>query len=168
MSLLGKAINPPLQPGAWTARADVVSADAEQLLEALTDPAAIARWAPVDFEVEGLAGGRLRAGSSERVSGTFAGVTTRFDVDVVRADREGLELTARGPVWLDVAYRFGEDVGCVTIEARVALHRRPGLGAQLLAAAVSALLNAGALGRALSQLQASLACELDAELAIAA
>src|SRR5438309_363825 len=48
-------------PGVWIARRDSV-ADAEQVLRALTVPELIARWAPVGFEVAGLAGGRLRAG----------------------------------------------------------------------------------------------------------
>jgi uncharacterized protein YndB with AHSA1/START domain len=45
----------------WTAQADL-SADADEVLLALTDPDLIARWAPVRFDVDGLAGGRLSAG----------------------------------------------------------------------------------------------------------
>ena len=154
-------------PGAWTARTDF-AADADQVLRALTVPALIARWAPVDFEVEGLAGGRLRAGARERVSGTIAGVRTAFDVEVTRADTRRLELTAQGPVGLEVSYAFTQRVGSVGVEARVAVSRGRGFTSQLLVAAVSAILNAGALSRALSRLEASLAPAGDEELAMAA
>src|SRR5438270_7175575 len=79
-------------PGVWIARRASV-ADAEQVLRALTVPELIARWAPVGFEVAGLAGGRLRAGTCERVSGTIAGITAAFDVEVSHADTRRLELT---------------------------------------------------------------------------
>jgi hypothetical protein len=147
----------------WTASSDLESAP-DEVLRALTDPAAIAKWARVTFEVDGLAGSRLRAGSRERVSGSIAGVRTTFEVEVSSADRERLELVARGPVSLDVIYRFEEHDAGVRVNAQVGIQRQRGLTAQVLRAAVGALLNAGVLGSALRRLEASLSAPLEADL----
>jgi hypothetical protein len=152
-----------LRADVWTASIDLESAP-DEVLRALTDPAAIAQWAPVTFEVDGLAGSRLRAGSRERVSGSIAGVRTTFEVEVRSADRERLELVARGPVWLDVRYRFEEHDAGVRVDAQVGIQRQRGLTAQVLRAAVGALLNAGVLGSALRRLEASLPGPLEADL----
>jgi hypothetical protein len=128
----------------WTASA-WLDDDRNRVLRALTDPAAIARCAPVSFEVDGLAGGRLAAGSRERVSGSIAGVGVTFDAEVRRADTNGLELVADGPISFDVTYRFIEHDDGVSVHARVGIRRRRGLSAQLLQAAAAALLNAGTL-----------------------
>src|SRR5690349_11897074 len=104
--LLLKSLAPPATgQDVWTAHARL-QAQPQQVLEALTDPALIARWAPVDFDVEGLAGGRLHAGSRERVSGAVAGMRATFEVEVTAADEHRFELVARGPVSFDVAYSF--------------------------------------------------------------
>lgn len=135
----------------WTA-STFVAAEPSEVLAALTDPERIARWAPVAFDIEQVDGERLRPGSHARVNGTLAGLGAGFEVEVSRADEQGLELLARGPVVLDVAYRF---FGCgegVVVQARVALRRRRGLTAQLLRVATAALLNSGALGGALGRL----------------
>ena len=145
----------------WTASIDL-RRDAEEVLRALTDPAAIAEWAPVSFEIDGLAESRLRAGSLERVSGSIAGIRTAFDVEVQSADRERLALVARGPVSLNVTYRFEEHDAGVRVNAQVGIQRQRGLTAQVLRAAVAALLNAGALGSALRRLEASLSAPRDA------
>ena len=42
----------------WTARVEL-HAEPDEVLRALTDPEMIAGWAPVAFDVEGLADGRL-------------------------------------------------------------------------------------------------------------
>jgi Polyketide cyclase / dehydrase and lipid transport len=147
----------------WTASIDLGS-DPDDVLRALTDPAAIAKWAPVSFEVDGLAGTRLRAGSRERVSGSIAGIRTTFEVEVRSADRKRLELVARGPVSLDVTYRFDERESGVRVDAQVGIRRQRGLTAQVLRAAVGALLNAGALGSALRRLEASLPARLESDL----
>jgi hypothetical protein len=139
----------------WRASANL-SADAEDVLTALTEPEAIATWAPVSFEVEGLAGARLEPGSQERVLGSLAGIGVAFDVEVHCADLDRLELTARGPVGLDVAYRFLEHADGVFVEATVRIIRQGGLTSQVLHGAVAAVLNAGALDRALRRLGASL------------
>jgi hypothetical protein len=143
------------EPEVWTASA-WLDDDPNGVLRALTDPAAIARWAPVNFEADGLAGGRLATGTRERVSGSIAGIGASFDVEVIRADTNGLELVADGPISLDVNYRFIEHDDGVSVHARVGIRRRRGLSAQLLQTAVAALLNAGALARALRKLEDSL------------
>src|SRR5262249_53620601 len=139
----------------WTASAWLDS-DLDGVLRALTDPAAIACWAPVRFEVDGLAAGRLAAGARERVSGSLAGIAAGFDVEVLRADARGLELVADGPISFDVDYSFTEHDDGVSVHVRVGIRRRRGLSAQLFQAAVVALLNAGALARALGKLEDAL------------
>jgi hypothetical protein len=161
MFLLRDNVEAPAEPDVWTARTTLRAAPVD-VLAALTDPALIAEWAPVRFEIDGLSGGCLRAGSHERVSGTIAGVKATFDVEVARADADGLELTARGPVSLDVRYSFRPQ-GCrVLVEASVAVRRQRGMTAQVLRAAVNALLSAGALGTALRRLDAALCPSLQA------
>jgi len=113
------------EPEAWTASANLQS-DLDAVLDALTDPSSIACWAPVSFQVEGLAGGRLRSGSRERVSGSIAGIRATYEVEVTRADRQRLELVAHGPVSLDVAYRFHRREDSVLVDARVAMRRQRG------------------------------------------
>ena len=158
MLLLGSSRS--TEKDVWTAQADL-SAAAEHVLLALTDPDLIASWAPVQFDLDGLAGGRLRAGCRERVRGSIAGMTTSFDIEVARADSDGLELVARGPVAFDVAYRFRPRFCGVRVEASVSLRRRGGFTAQLVRTAVASALNAGALGVALRRLDAAVTCELD-------
>lgn len=147
----------------WTATAYLRS-DVDEVLCALTKPESIADWAPVSFEVHGLAGTRLRAGSRERVSGSIAGIRATFEIEVTRADRQRLELVAHGPVSLEVAYSFSEHDAGVIVDAQVAIRRQRGVTAQVLRAAVGALLNAGALGTALRRLETSLSCPYETEL----
>lgn len=151
MLLLRNNTNEALEPDVWSASAEL-DAGAADVLEALTDPELIAEWAPVSFEIEGASAQPLRAGSHERVSGSIAGLTTRFDVEVARADTRRLELSARGPLSLDVAYAFRARGSRVLVEAHVAVHRRGGMRAHVLRAAVAALLRAGALDCALGHL----------------
>lgn len=150
----------------WTATAEL-DAEAEALLAALTDPDAIAAWAPVRFEVEGLAGERLSIGSRERVTGALAGMRATFDVEVHAADLDGLELTARGPVDMDVRYDFYAGGNGVIVDASVRLTARRGLQGQILGAAICALLNAGALRSALRRIEPSVAPQFDADLVAA-
>jgi hypothetical protein len=162
MLLLG----PKTDQDTWSARTRMC-AYAEDVLEALTDPNRIAEWAPISFEVEGLHGERLRAGSRAQVSGSLAGIGAAFDVEVHRADSSGLELVARGPVALDVSYRIRDHDDGVLVEVAVAVQRQRGLTAQLLRTALTALMNAGALRSALRRLETSLNCPLEAELVAA-
>lgn len=133
----------------WTATA-TAAARPEAILDVLTDPDAASRWAPVPFDVED--DGRLTAGSLARVSGRLAGRRVGFDVEVHSADASGLNLTATGPVELDVDYRLARTSAGAEVRASISLRPRRGLTSRLLAEATSALLNAGALHQALSRL----------------
>jgi hypothetical protein len=128
----------------WTTMTQT-NARPEQILEVLTDPDAIRSWAPIDFDVEDLDGVRLEAGGTARVSGKLAGVRVGFDVEVHAADEEGVELTAHGPIGLDVRYELVPVPGGSELTASIALRRGGGITGRLLSHATSALLSAGAL-----------------------
>ena len=135
----------------WTATT-TVEAPPEAVLDVLTDPGACARWAPVDFAVDQLGGGRLVAGSRPRVSGRLAGVEVGFDVEVLEAGQDRLVLNAAGPVALDVAYAIAAAEGGSEVRASVGVRPGRGIRGRLLAEATSALLSAGALHQALSRI----------------
>src|ERR1700759_2007495 len=82
-----------------------VTAPPTDVLALLTEPDAIARWAPVPFEVVALDGDRLQSGTRARGAGGVAGPSVAFDVDVLRASDDRLELVAQGPISIDVRYR---------------------------------------------------------------
>ncbi len=144
---------------AWHSNASVPGSPAD-ILELLTAPEAIARWAPVPFEVVALDGARLEPGSHARVVGRLAGRSVAFDVDVLRASDERLELVAEGPISIDVHYRLREAGTGSEIKASVAVEGR-GLLGRVLAKATEALLAGGALRVSLERL----ACELQPALA---
>ena len=74
----------------WHSNATVPGSPAD-ILAFLTEPEAIARWAPVPFEVLALDGDRLRSGSHARVAGHLAGRRVEFDVDAsVSVEGRGL------------------------------------------------------------------------------
>src|SRR3954454_15149292 len=153
-------------PEIWSARA-TVRGEVREVLAALTDPELIASWAPVGFELEDPDGCPLHAGSHERVCGSLAGVKAFFDVDVTCAEPGRLELVADGPLAMDVAYRFRQQGGRVVVDASVGLRRGGGLTGQILRKAAAALLNAGALDRAMQRLENSLCSRSEPELAAA-
>jgi hypothetical protein len=128
----------------WTATT-TAPARPDAVLDVLTDPEAAARWAPLPFDVDELAGRRLLRGSRARVTGRLAGRRIGFDVHVHEADQSGLRLTAEGPVGLDVAYALAPNGDGSEVHASVSVRPRGGLGARLLAEAMGALLTAGAL-----------------------
>jgi uncharacterized protein YndB with AHSA1/START domain len=128
----------------WTTSTQA-KARPEQVLEVLTDPDAIRRWAPIDFDVEDLDGVRLMAGSTARVSGKLAGVRVGFDVEVHAADEEGVELTAHGPIGLDVRYELTPAADGSEVTASVSLRRGGGITGRVISQATAALLSAGAL-----------------------
>jgi hypothetical protein len=117
----------------------------EQVLEVLTDPDAIRLWSPIDFAVEDLDGVRLVAGSTARVSGKLAGVRVGFDVEVHATDEYGVELTAHGPIGIDVRYDLAPSDDGSEVTASVSLRRGGGITGRLLSQATAALLSAGAL-----------------------
>ena len=118
----------------------------------LTDPSAAARWAPIDFEVSGLDSDRLEAGTRARLSGRLAGVAVAFDVDVLAADADGLELRAAGPVALDVRYDLLPDAGGSEVRASIGVLPGRGIRGVVFAEAMSAVLRAGALHTALARI----------------
>jgi Polyketide cyclase / dehydrase and lipid transport len=136
---------------AWTAETAIASHPG-QVMEVLTRPCAISAWAPVPFEVEGLASGRLTTGSKARVAGYLAGKELAFDVEVHEASDEGLRLTAVGPfVEMDVAYDVEplDDYSHVSASIDV---KGKGVMGRFVAKAVEGFLAGGALNGALGQL----------------
>ena len=129
----------------WSATT-TTNATPEQLLEVLTHPEEIRRWSPVDFDVDDLDTSRLAPGTRARVTGKLAGVRVGFDVEVHAADHDVLELSADGPVGLDVRYELApaDDAG-YELFASVSLRRGGGLTGRLVANATAALLTAGVL-----------------------
>jgi hypothetical protein len=117
----------------------------------LTEPAAIARWTPVPFELIDLDTDRLEAGSRARVRGGLAGRTLEFDVEVIAADDERLALVATGPISIDVEYALRPAAGGSDLRASVSV-RGSGLIGRVLAQAADALLAAGALDRAVTRI----------------
>jgi hypothetical protein len=128
----------------WTATT-TANASPDQLLAVLTHPDEIRRWSPVEFDLDDLKGHRLQAGTRTRVSGTLAGVRVGFDVEIRAADKGGLELSADGPVGLDVRYDLAPVDRGAELSASVSLRRGGGLTGRLVGGATAALLSAGAL-----------------------
>ena len=128
----------------WTTTT-TTNATPDQLLAVLTHPDEIRRWSPVEFDLDELEGLRLEAGTRTRVTGTVAGVRVAFDVEVQAADAGGLELTADGPVGLDVRYDLAPADRGAELSASVSLRRSGGLTGRLVGGATAALLSAGVL-----------------------
>ncbi len=141
----------------WTARAHT-AARPEDVLVALTDPDAVARWSPVPFDVEDEDVRRLRAGTRTRVSGRLAGVRVGFDVEVERADDRALRLRASGPVSMDVEYDVEASGSSTAVRASVSVRPGRGLLSTVMAEATAGLLHAGALNTALDRLARSFDC----------
>jgi uncharacterized protein YndB with AHSA1/START domain len=141
----------------WTATA-TVDAGPEAVLHVLTDPDAVARWAPLPFDVEDLDTPRLMTGSRARVSGRLAGRRVGFDVEVHEADHGRLALAADGPVGLDVAYDLAPSGRGSEVRASISVRSGRGLTGRLIAEATNALLSAGALTHAISRLGREAAC----------
>ena len=135
----------------WTATT-TVAARPEAVLDVLTDPDAVARWAPVPFDVDELGSPRLRRGSRARVSGRLAGRRVGFDVEVHEADAAALSLSAHGPVAFDVRYDLAAAGRGSEVRASVAVRNGRGLAGRLLAEATNALLAAGALDLAVGRI----------------
>ena len=141
----------------WTATTTVDAAP-EAVLDVLTDPDAIARWAPLPFDVEDLDTPRLMSGSTARVSGRLAGRRVGFVVEVHEAATARLSLAADGPVGLDVNYAVAATDRGSEVHACVSVRNGKGITGRLLGEATNALLSAGALTHAVSRLAALAAC----------
>ena len=130
--------------GRWTAKAQA-NATPERLLEVLTHPEQIRRWSPVDFDAGDVGGRRLAAGTRTRVTGRLAGVSVSFDVEVHAADEERLELSAEGPIGLEVRYDLAPADDGAELTASVSVRRGGGITGRFVANAAGTLLSAGAL-----------------------
>ena len=134
----------------FTAHATATSAPHE-VVQLLTDPNAIARWAPIPFEILEIDNQRLHPGATVRVSGQLAGQSAEFSVHVLEVSDERLALLARGPVSLEVEYAVRPAQPGSRIHASVSVLGH-GLVGRLLAKATGALLAAGALQSSLNRL----------------
>jgi hypothetical protein len=134
----------------WTAQTRVAG-HPDQVLTLLTDPDAIAEWAPISFEVVDLPGHRLAAGDRVRVRGSLGGAAMEFTVAVAVAADGRLVLTATGPIQLDVEYLAVAQENGSEVRAKVAVSGR-GLRGRILAQATDALLAAGALSSAVGRM----------------
>ena len=140
----------------WTATT-TVEAPPDAVIDVLTDPDAIASWAPVDFEVSDLESGRLAPGCRPRVAGRLAGVTVGFEVEVLEAGQDRLALRAAGPVAFDVRYDLEPAAGGSEVRASIGVRPGRGFRGRILAEATNALLGAGALQQALDRIGRSVA-----------
>jgi hypothetical protein len=135
----------------WTATARANATPCE-VLQVLTHPEAIRRWSPVDFDLDDLEGRPLVAGTRGRVTGRVAGVRVGFDVAIHAADEARLELSAQGPVAIDVRYDLMHDEAGAELNASVSLRGGRGVTGRLVEKATAALLSAGALEGAAGQI----------------
>jgi hypothetical protein len=149
----------------WTATT-TTTATLDQILEVLTHPDEIRRWSPIDLDVDGLDHVRLAAGTRARVTGKVAGVRVGFDVEVHSADEELLELSADGPIGIDVRYELLPADAGSEVHASVSLRRGGGLTGRLVANATAALLSTGVLDGAAGRI--ARAAERQPEFALAA
>ena len=140
----------------WTATTHV-DADPEVVLDLLTDTDKCRSWAPVPFDLEGPARGRLTAGSRVRVSGSLVGRRVGFDVRVHEAGDGRLALTADGPVAMDVAYEARRTARGSEVSASISVRSGGGLFGRVAEHATAALLAAGALGVAVDRIAATAA-----------
>ncbi len=134
----------------WTTETWVAGTP-EDVLELLTEPDAIARWAPIPFELLDLDTDRLVAGSRARVSGGLAGRRVEFDVEIREADLDRVALLATGPVSIGAEYQLRPAAGGSKVRAAVSVTGR-GLMGGLLARATEALLAAGALNASVGRI----------------
>jgi len=134
----------------WTA-ITIVQAEPEAVLDVLTDPEAARRWAPIDFEVDGVRG-RLKEGSRAYVSGRLAGREVGFEVEVHEAVDGRLYLSADGPVGFDVRYDLAPAPEGSEVRASVAVRPNKGIIGRLMAEATNALLAGGALQKAIARI----------------
>jgi Polyketide cyclase / dehydrase and lipid transport len=135
---------------AWRARA-TTRATPERVIDALTDARACARWSPIPFTVDDP-DGRLRAGTTTRVSGRLLGARVRFEIATLAANRRGLRLHARGPIDIHVAYTLTPaPMGCA-VDALVAVPPARTPHGRVLARATRMLLATGTLDHAVRRI----------------
>jgi hypothetical protein len=130
------------------------TAEPTHVLQVLTDPAACARWAPIQFSTDQAPGEYLHTGSRTKLQGRIAGRNITFEVDVLAADERGLSLRATGPVRLEVDYQLTTSGRGTRIEAQITLAQARGMTGALASRATNAILAAGALRFALRAIAA--------------
>ena len=123
----------------------------DQVLDLLTDPRAIADWAPIGFDVAELDGDRLYEGCAVKVSGVIAGRRLVFDVEITRASDRCLALRADGPIVIEAEYLLSPLRGGSDVRASVSIAGRGLLGG-VIAQVAEALLAAGALRASLARI----------------
>jgi hypothetical protein len=138
----------------WISTAQA-NATPEQLLNVLTHPQEIRRWSPVEFNVDDLESRRLAAGTRTRVTGRLAGVPVSFCVEVHAADTGRLEISADGPIGLDVRYDLTPADGGAEMTASVGVRNSGGLTGRVVAKAATTLLSAGVLDSATGRIAAA-------------
>jgi hypothetical protein len=136
--------------GTWTAEAQT-GGPPDEVMVMLTRPDAIARWAPIPFEVLDFDQDRLQGGDRVRVSGMLAGRSLEFEVEVAEAEDGRLALAADGPIHIDVEYVTRSVDRGSEVRARVEVSGRGVIG-RVLARATDALLAAGALNNAVGRI----------------
>ena len=138
----------------WTSTAQA-KATPEQLLAVLTHPHQIRRWSPVEFSADDLETRQLAAGTRTKVTGRLAGVPVSFCVEVHAADTSRLEISADGPIGLDVRYDLAPADGGAEVTASVGVRSGAGLTGRVVAKAAATLLSAGALDGATGRIAAA-------------
>jgi hypothetical protein len=161
--LSGALVRESAAMATWTAKTRVAGLPHE-VLALLTEPDAIARWAPIAFQVVDFDRPRLRAGDEVRVRGALAGRTLEFDVDVTEAEDGRLVLTATGLIRFDVEYLAVADDDGSEVHASVVVSGR-GLVGRTIARAADAVLAAGALSVAVERIARELEPGLEPALA---
>jgi uncharacterized protein YndB with AHSA1/START domain len=136
----------------------------KRVLELLTDPDACERWSPVAFDIDGLDGARLTAGTRARLAGRIAGKTVAFDVRIEEADERRLALTASGPFEIAARYEAVAHGARTELRAAVSIAGGGGFAGRLMSRAADALLAAAALDSTMSRI----AREAEAPAALAA
>ena len=124
----------------------------KRVLELLTDPDACERWSPVAFDIDGLDGTRLTAGTRARLAGRIAGKTVAFDVRIDEADERRLELTASGPFEIAARYEAVPHGARTELHAAVSVGGGGGFAGRLMSRAADALLAAGVLDSTMSRI----------------
>src|SRR3954468_24069915 len=135
----------------WTAT-PIADAGPDAVLDLLTDPDAVARWAPIPFDVDDLDTPRLTAGSRARVTARPAARRAGVDGEVHGAEHGRLALVATGPIGLDVAYDLSAADGGSEVRASIRVRRGKGLTGRLMAEGTNPRLSAAALSHAVSRL----------------
>ncbi len=136
--------------GTWIAHAQTPGLP-DEVMGMLTCPDAIARWAPIPFELLDFDQDRLHSGDTVRVCGMLAGRSMEFEIEVVEADDGRLALAANGPIHIDVEYVTRAVDRGSEVRARVEVSGGGVIG-RVLARATDALLAAGALNSAIGRI----------------